>query len=98
MKYNKVDLKEMTEAINEYNTTTQTYDEICDKFGIEKYTFYYHLRRKHRRNTKTQTGGEVVNHDINISCTNRKTQAINDTTETDSDGNKLVFLKTDSKK
>ena len=39
MKYKKVDLDKMAEAVYEFENSTQPYEQVCDKFGVEKTSF-----------------------------------------------------------
>ena len=110
MKYKKVDLDKMAEAVYEFENSTQPNEQVCDKFGVEKTSFYYHLR-KYR--TKKQQGGNV--HIPVNSCANSSSlhdnraflsrspeacvmQASQTSPEIDKDRNMLVSLNTNSRK
>ena len=53
-KYNRINVECITNALNEYENTTITHNEVCLKYGINVNSFFYHLR-KHRMNK--QNGG-----------------------------------------
>ena len=84
MKNKPINIQVMNNAINEYLSSNLTYIEICHKYDIRSYTFFYHLK-KFRTNPLTG-GGNVSNENlsnVNISALN---------------GNKIVDINTNSKK
>ena len=44
MKNRPINVQVMNNAINEYLSSNQSYIEICDKYDIKSYTFFYHLK------------------------------------------------------
>ena len=58
MKNKKLNVQIITDAIIEYESSSQTYIEICNKYGVNSSSFFYHLK-KHRMN-KSQSGGTVI--------------------------------------
>ena len=83
----------MSDAINEYETTNQSYEDICSKYGINRNAFFYHLRKHRITNQQTLNGGystRIINSNI-VS----KSQTV---PEVDNEGNKLVCVNTNSKK
>ena len=93
MKYQKVNLEIIAEAIYEFENSTQPYGQVCDKFGIERTSFYYHLR-KHRMNQK---GGSHI-YSLNANSTNKNPSTSAFSTETPSNSDKLVYINTNNRK
>ena len=99
MRNRPINIQVMSNAINEYLLSNQSYIEICDKYDIKSYTFFYHLK-KHRMNiTLSLTGGGIVNNasknpsNVNISACLPAGQ-----TGQASNGDKIVSINTSSKK
>ena len=90
MKFKRVNIQDITNAVNEYENTYLTYDEICMKYKINKSMLYYHLR-KHRMNN--QNGGNV-NIKPSVICNLPDEPIDNVSLESD----KTVFINTNNKK
>ena len=91
MRNKHIDIQGMNDAINEYLTSNSRYIDICNKYNIKSYTFFYHLKKF--RNLNNQNGGNVNNCNKNVNNSNA-------TISSDAyvEGNKIVTIKTNTKK
>ena len=60
MKYNKQNNKNMFNALAEYENSKLSYDEVCNKYGINKPSFCYYLNKSRIKNkTLTNMSGGI---------------------------------------